>query len=424
MTIISKTFCPLPFNHIYIHPQNRAQVCCGFNKSKMPEGWELPNIKDFDKLSDYLQHPNIKDIQQKMLKGEEVAGCATCYYAEKNGYDSMRQKELKMWYGNNHTKWYGDDWMPEPDIENPKLNFVEITFGNYCNLACRTCDSDLSHSWLDDNKRLEKYVHEGLGVSTTKKRLNIEREWEDDDFKDLEYLKITGGEPMLHPDWFKFANRFDPTNVKMFIFTNTSWVPKKRHLDLLKKFKHCQIFMSIDGTGSVQEYMRHNSNWDITEKSARAWLQFMKENDNIQVSWAPTWSLMNANYFIETVEWWLETINEILGQRADDCGAVKTNFIFGPSEYQIGNLPEENKHKLKKDIQEFIDTLVFFEYGTDEIHGMSESFLKYLNNHSEPKKDDKRIYYRTTELLDEWREQSVETMLPKTHKAMYIDTIL
>ena len=416
MKAISKTFCPLPFNHVYIHPTNRTQVCCGFNKSKMPEGWELPNINEFDKLSDYLQHPNIKDIQEKMKKGEEVAGCATCYYAEKNGYDSMHTKELKSWYGN--------DWMAEPDIVNPKLNFVEITFGNYCNLACRTCDSDLSHSWLDDNKRLEKHVHEGLAVSTTKKRLNIEREWEDDDFKDLEYLKITGGEPMLHPDWFKFANRFDPTNVRMFIFTNASWVPKKRHLDLLKKFKHCQIFMSIDGTGSVQEYMRHNSKWDTVEKSARTWLEFMKENiNNIQVSWAPTWSLMNANYFVETAEWWLETINEIVGENAHLCGTVKTNYIYGPSEYQIGNLPEENKHKLKKDIQEFIDNM-FFRYGTDEIYDMSKAFLEYLNNHSEPKKDDKRIYYRTTELLDEWREQSVETMLPKTYKAMYIDTIL
>ena len=50
---------------------------------------------------------------------------------------------------------------------------------------------------------------------------------------------------MLHPDWFKFNSKFDPTNIKMFIFTNASWVPKKRHLDLLNKFKSCQIFLSI-----------------------------------------------------------------------------------------------------------------------------------------------------------------------------------
>jgi len=135
---------------------------------------------------------------------------------------------------------------------------------------------------------------------------------------------------------------------------------------------------------------------------------------------------MNANYFIETAKWWLETINEILDKRANECGTVKTNYIYGPSEYQIGNLPEENKQQLKKDIEEFINNLnnMRFKYGEDEIIKMSEAFIEYLNNHSEPKEDDKRIYYRTTELLDEWREQSVETMLPKTHKAMYIDTIL
>ncbi len=407
--MISKTFCPLPFNHIYIHPTNRAAVCCNFRSR---EG--LPKIQEYDKLEDHLYHPFMVDIQQKMLAGEKVEGCATCYFAEEHGYESMREKEIDQWSG---THAMG---MSAADLEKPKLNFVEITFGNYCNLACRSCGSDLSHSWIEENPKLQEAQ---LPSNRTMKRLNIEREWEDDDFKDLEYLKVTGGEPMLHPDWFKFNSKFDPTNIKMFIFTNASWVPKKRHLDLLNKFKSCQIFLSIDGTGSVQEYMRHNSKWDITDKSARAWMNFMKENKNIQLSWAPTWSLMNANYFIETCNWWLDTINEILGARADDCGTVKTNFLYGPYEYQIGNLPEANRLEIKNDVQDYIDNLPM-QYGLDEIEVMGESFIQYIENDKDVDPKQIETFYGVTEFLNKSRNQSTEEMMPKTYKAMYIDTIL
>jgi len=78
--IISKTYCPLPFNHLYVHPTNMASVCCAFRKEGERES--LPNIKEYKNLGDHLNHPFIKDIQQKMLKGEKVDGCATrwmCY---------------------------------------------------------------------------------------------------------------------------------------------------------------------------------------------------------------------------------------------------------------------------------------------------------------------------------------------------------
>ena len=49
-----------------------------------------------------------------------------------------------------------------------------MTFGNYCNLACRTCHSDLSHSWIEDEEEL---VKRGLMGKVGNKRINIEKEW-------------------------------------------------------------------------------------------------------------------------------------------------------------------------------------------------------------------------------------------------------
>ena len=152
-------------------------------------------------------------------------------------------------------------------------------------------------------------------------------------------------------------------------------------------------------------------------------MNFMKENRNIQLSWAPTWSLMNANYFIETCNWWLDTINEILGARADDCGTVKTNFLYGPYEYQIGNLPEANRLEIKNDVQDYIDNLPM-QYGLDEIEVMGESFIQYIENDKDVDPKQIETFYGVTEFLNKSRNQSTEEMMPKTYKAMYIDTIL
>jgi len=491
--IVSKTYCPLPFNHLYVHPTNMASVCCAFRKADERKGG-LPNIKEYKNLGDHLNHPFIKDIQQKMLKGEEVPGCSTCYYAEEHGYESMREKEIQTW----HIETFRN--FTPPDLENPKLEFMEMTFGNYCNLACRTCNSDLSHSWIEDEKELKKrgliatveeqfnsstgadvpctvrietpVLHITQGWQVTKfemqnsieewidcgivsingqevtsnglpdmevgapirvtltdmsdiKRINIEKEWHPDDFKDLQYIKITGGEPMLHPDFPKFMEQLEQKNVYCFIFTNASWVPKKRIFDMLKDFKKLQVFLSVDGTGDVQEYMRHNAKWDTTHKSVRTWMEWSTTVDNVQISWAPTWSLMNAPYFVETCNWWLALTEEILKPQKMQWNLVKTNFIFGPSIYQMSLLPNETKEQLKKDASEYIK-----ELENSDIHcayliiEMTEAYIKFFNKDSggessAEKLDDLKYYYKNTEALDDIRGQSLKKMIPLTYKAMY-----
>ena len=408
---VSKTYCPLPFNHLYVHPTNMASVCCAFQKGEEKKG-RLPNIKDYKNLGDHLNHPFVKDIQQKMLKGEKVPGCATCYYAEEHGYTSMREKEIYTWH---HEEWRG---FTPPDLDNPKLDFLEMTFGNYCNLACRTCHSDLSHSWLDDENELKKRDLFPINGGQSK-RINIEKEWHPDDFKDLQYIKITGGEPMLHPDFPKFMEQLEQKNVYCFIFTNASWVPKKRIFDMMKNFKYLQVFLSVDGTGTVQEYMRHNAKWDITEKSVRKWMEWSASVDNVQISWAPTWSSFNANYYIETCNWWLGLTEEILrGTNGEDWNLVKTNFIFHPAEYQMSLL--SNKEELKQKAKDYIEELKNRDViGTEHIIEMAEAYIKFFDKGDSKSEQNLKKYYKITNALDDIRGQSLKEMIPLTYDSMF-----
>mgnify|MGYP007000371888 len=79
-------------------------------------------------LNDVLNKSKwLGSIREKMLSNSKVPGCESCYVDEKNTGVSMRTMVLDEWKNVNIT---------EPVVTN-----IEITFGNYCNLACRTCGS-------------------------------------------------------------------------------------------------------------------------------------------------------------------------------------------------------------------------------------------------------------------------------------------
>jgi|TARA_B110000037_G_scaffold159959_1_gene180632 organic radical activating enzyme len=413
---ISETFCPLPFNHIYIKPNNTASICCGFDASDVP----LQDIRTYPTLADHLNTDLLQDIQQKMLKGEKVKGCGTCYHAEEHGYKSMRQKELDAWMprdGNRGVEF------TQVDTEDKKLQFIEITFGNYCNLACRTCGSDLSHSWADDTIRLQmankiEFTHQAT------KRIDIKREWSDADFKDIERIKITGGEPMLHPDFYKFLSNMGEDSVECFIFTNASFVPKKKLLNALLKFKKIQVFLSIDATNEQQEYVRHNSTWKTTEESARTWLQWMKDNsDTASVSWGPTWSILNAPYFREICNWWLSLKNEILqdDKLCQQSGLVESNFLFYPTYYQMALSPDSATYvaEARAYLNELQNSKL---YGKMNLVTMVEGYIQCYENSTDMTPEfrkkflDKLVDITTT--LDGYRNQSIEESLPLVYNSL------
>jgi hypothetical protein len=225
---------------------------------------------------------------------------------------------------------------------------------------------------------------------------------------------------MLHPDFPKFMKQLQQENIHCFIFTNASWVPKQRVFDMMKNFKFLSVFMSVDGTGDVHEYMRHNAKWDTTEKSVRAWMEWSTIVDNVQISWGPTWSLMNAPYFVETCKWWLGLTEEILKPQKIEFNVLKNNFIYGPSYYQMSLLPTDTKEKLKIQALEYIEELKNKPIaGKQHIIDMTEAYIKFFDKDDSNSEENLKKYYKMTNALDDIRSQSLKKMIPLTYNAMY-----
>lgn len=332
---MTKTFCPLPFTHLYIKPNGEYQPCCRYQDSVTDD-----KIHEYNSLDELLNSSELlSDIREAMLNGEKVRGCNSCYLEEEAGGESMRTGEIERWGG-----------YKELHDKTPTVNNIEITFGNYCNLACRTCGSNLSTSWQKDDAVLTKFYTRGYEPT----RQNVKKDWIPEDFKNVEKFKITGGEPMLHPDFLSFLddiiNSGSAKNIEVQIFTNTSFVPKQHLLDRLSRFKEMGIWLSIDGTGDVQEYTRHNSKWDTVQESARAWLEFENEFKNVvRVNFAPTISLYNVFNLQEMLDWFIRLRMEVLTD-SDSFSNCTWNITTWPNFLDIKHLPTKKKisHQLKK----------------------------------------------------------------------------
>jgi len=92
---MSKTFCPLPFTHLYIKPNGQYQPCCRYKNT--PDTKKIHNYKSLDELLNTSEL--LSDIRNKMLNGERVSGCDSCYIEEQSGGNSMRTGEIAQWGG-------------------------------------------------------------------------------------------------------------------------------------------------------------------------------------------------------------------------------------------------------------------------------------------------------------------------------------
>jgi glutamate-1-semialdehyde 2,1-aminomutase len=73
----------------------------------------------------------------------------------------------------------------------------------------------------------------------------------------LREIYLTGGEPFMVKNLDKFINKLD-RNIKLRFNTNGTLYNKKL-LDILKEFNYVNMCYSIDGVGSVNDYIRYGS---------------------------------------------------------------------------------------------------------------------------------------------------------------------
>lgn len=322
------TFCILPWLHLQTKPNGQVKPCCRFNHTheeyKTEHGyvWDNENIKN-KSLTEIINSDVWRKLRQDMLAGKNIPGCSKCYNEEHKGNPSMRTGENDIWFRD----------LPN---ENPiDLKYFEFALGSFCNLKCRTCDASLSHTWKDDNEKIKLFYDDRYDY---KDNTNLNVYYKDSDLANVEVIKFTGGEPMLHPNFVHIIDSLikleRADKVTLNIFTNCSWMPKETLLDKLKKFKKITISVSIDGIGKVNDYIRNPSVWSSVETTLKTWLA-----QPFDIVWNPTFSVYNIWQATEMVDWWLNIQQEV--KRKDFWPSITRTTHVQPRKNLLRVLPTE-----------------------------------------------------------------------------------
>lgn len=261
-------------------PTGEARPCPRFQGSA--SGWNGSSS-----LGQILHAPELQKVRAQMLAGESVPGCRHCQVEEALGIPSLRNRAFTT-----------PALATTPEVY---LTYIEITVGRVCNLKCRTCGSLHSTKW--EQEELELGIHSQHKTHDWLEDFNFNQE----DFARLRTIKITGGEPLLSRSLPKFFDRLLTTGlaqkIKLQLYTNATIQPSAELLAQLAGFQEVHLYLSIDGCGPVNEYLRPPSQWSNIQEVIQLWLAWQAQNSHVNSSLAHTLSLLNLLSFADFLAW-------------------------------------------------------------------------------------------------------------------------
>lgn len=211
-----------------------------------------------------------REIRPKILAdlnaGIKHPGCQHCWQEEQYGHKSLRL-----------------DWnsrIPASELEKARQGTdyvldIELSLGNLCNLRCMMCGPYASSLWattFDKNQeQLIKWQHSVRG------RANW---WEEPGFMDwlrsnlttALRIDITGGEPLIIPQTEEILEmiveigRADDIALQ---FNSNFTKVSDRILRSIRQIKHTGIAISLEGTGTMNDYVRYPSRWSEIESNVQ-----------------------------------------------------------------------------------------------------------------------------------------------------------
>ncbi len=440
---MSCTFCPLPWNSINLRNNGDLRICCNTNSYSPQRGIMrkedgTPYNAGRDDWNEARNAELLKEVRVSMMKGEWHPECERCRQEENNGIRSRREYENEDW-----GKWFGDislkNMLPITqedgtiDPQKQDVEFIDIRYGNFCNLKCRMCGPTDSHTWYEDHVKLTgsthyKDTHEKIELSKNDKGRwsTSQYDWFQqnnvywDNFeKYAPYSKkiyIVGGEPLIIDEHTESLERLVASGragkVRLEYNTNLTMVPTKL-IKLWEQFKQVRIGVSIDGVGDVFDYQRTPAKWSSVYRN----MQRLEEADvNLKAWYAFTVTPYNVFHFPEFMRWKLEesgldSYNPVTGPRP----IVTHHMCHSPKYYNVKVLPPE----LKQQVVEHYDTFRVWIQSTDYNDHIKQSFEKLLDgvqkfmlseDYSEQWLPE---FVKTTRRLDEIRNQNVLDIVPQ-----------
>jgi organic radical activating enzyme len=267
--------------------------------------------------------PQLKIARKEMLNDQKPSECGYCWRVENDNQNSDRfSKSLSDWALPEH-----DDIVNKTGNEDFFPTYLEVSFGNACNLKCIYCGPEFSSKWVEELKQngpvtilkdspQEQIVQgwQDLDNITIKNRdynpyIEAFWKWFPNAYPKLKNYRITGGEPLMNKETFRSMDWLiaNPNLSLDFSINSNLSVPDKlwnKFVDKLQimrtdTVKKITIHVSAESVSSHAEYARSGLDYELMKKRVVELLEI----GNIRVSFMSTYNVLSAPTFGEWLKW-------------------------------------------------------------------------------------------------------------------------
>jgi MoaA/NifB/PqqE/SkfB family radical SAM enzyme len=343
---------------------------------------------------DTFYNPTEKRQQQKeMLAGGQPKACDSCWRYENLGLTSDRTRKSLSF----------SDHLNARDYKNPNYVFkpkaLELAFQNTCNLACSYCSPQFSTRWMndirnngvytniytDDRRHYQKDVDE-INSMINPPNIDLFWDWFDTVITDLESIRVSGGEPLMHEEVFKLFEKVTSLNpnIECVIHSNLCQKPvvMDRFFEKISGLKKLRMNISNESAGEVAEFIREGMDYTL-------WLENVERLGNSTVNEFTISTTVSAIALQSLDEMYLDIIN--IRKRTKVKPYISINMVDKPQFQGFACLTTEERNFYINKYKKFYASIkhdllpVEHEHCNRLLKFLSEGFL--VDNQREMRKD-------------------------------------
>lgn len=357
---VSPTFCAAKWLQVTVHLQNGMTHSCHH-----PEPHHIP-LSEVAANPDALHNTVFKQQQRQLMReGQRPKECDFCWRAEDASRDTFSDRTIK-----SSDAWADTDFVNLAKLDRPVPTYLEVSFGNACNLKCMYCSPEVSSAIWSEHEKYGPYPVEGslplswyednnrrpYKASEVNPYLEAFKEWFPQILPQLKVFRITGGEPLLNPQTFKTIELLRESHVPDLYFSiNTNlMVPtatveslalSMEELAATKKLKDVRLYTSVDAHGSQANWIRHGLDYKVLFKHAH---RFLKLAPHVSLTFTATHNIFSFASFnlmlADILELKRAHIREI---RPDPRVMVDPTWVRFPSYLSSIMAPEELRRQAR-----------------------------------------------------------------------------
>jgi hypothetical protein len=345
---LDKVFCNIPWFEVHINADGTYHSC-GAQPNTISSDPDLAGKYNVHAMTipEWINSEFQCRTRLHKLNGVAESVCNMCYYEESVGSSSKRVKEnLKSKISHNNfvtsyqhspdLKYFDYSKMNHGRTDFAEPNSYHISLGNECNLACKHCSPMFSSKLAAQMSRAGEWTG------------SIRQNWTTDDSawnhvadticqtKNLKFVHLIGGEPLLNPRFEDLIDRLIAANqTDIYIgFTTNGTVFSAELLQKLSVFRHVDVGVSIECGGLLNSFVRQGVDTQQVLDNIDQYLKYQSPS-HFYVTVRPVPSALTVHTIDQLFYWCIDRQVDLL-----------TNILVRPAYMQIKQLPAEVKQRL------------------------------------------------------------------------------